>query len=87
MGGDGLGGEPGWTEFGGFLDALSDAGSAINVATQIGHNQVRSAVIGADARASYEELEAMRRIVAEALDAGAMGFFVPVSTSRPATTR
>jgi N-acyl-D-aspartate/D-glutamate deacylase len=51
MGGDGLGGEPGWTEFGGFLDALSDAGSAINVATQIGHNQVRSAVIGADARA------------------------------------
>jgi N-acyl-D-amino-acid deacylase len=75
MGGDRSKGEPGWTEFGGFLDALSDAGSAINVATQIGHNQVRRAVIGADARApSYEELEAMRRIVAEALDAGAMGF-------------
>ena len=34
-----------------------------------------SAVIGADARApSYEELEEMCRIVAEALDAGAMGF-------------
>ncbi len=75
MGGDASGGDPGWTEFGGFLSALAAAGSAINVATQIGHNQVRSAVIGADARApSYEELEAMRRIVAEALDAGAMGF-------------
>jgi N-acyl-D-amino-acid deacylase len=75
MGGDASAGEPTWTEFGGFLDALSASGSAINVATQIGHNQVRSAVIGADARApSYEELETMRRIVAEALDAGAMGF-------------
>ena len=75
LGGDNSNGAPGWTDFGGFLDALSQAGPAINVATQIGHNQVRTAVIGADARApSYEELEAMRRIVAEALDAGAMGF-------------
>ncbi|MBT3942573.1 MAG: D-aminoacylase [Chloroflexi bacterium] len=75
LGGDPSESDPGWTEFGGFLDALSESGSAINVATQIGHNQVRSAVIGADARApSYEELETMRRIVAEALDAGAMGF-------------
>ena len=75
MGGDDSDSEPGWTDFGGFLDALEEAGPVINVATQIGHNQVRSAVIGEDARApSYEELEAMRRIVAEALDAGAMGF-------------
>ncbi|HCV26943.1 MAG TPA: D-aminoacylase [Dehalococcoidia bacterium] len=75
MGGEPQDEGPGWTEFGGWLDTLSDAGSVINVATQIGHNQVRSAVIGADARApSYEEIEAMRRIVAEALDAGAMGF-------------
>lgn len=75
MGGQNPSGKPDWTDFGGFLDALEKAGSAINVATQIGHNQVRSAVIGPDARApSYEELESMRRIVSDALDAGAMGF-------------
>lgn len=66
--------QPGWSDFAGYLDALEQAGSAINVATQIGHNQVRTFVMGEDARApGADELVQMKRIVAEALDAGAMG--------------
>ena len=66
--------QPGWSDFAGYLDALGQAGSVINVATQIGHNQVRTAVMGEDARApTADELTQMERVVAEALDAGAMG--------------
>jgi N-acyl-D-amino-acid deacylase len=66
--------QPGWSDFAGYLDALEQAGSVINVATQVGHNQVRTFVMGEDARApSADELTQMERVVAEALDAGAMG--------------
>ncbi len=66
--------QPGWRDFAGYLDALDQAGGVINVATQIGHNQVRSFVMGDDARApGSDELTQMEREVAKALDAGAMG--------------
>jgi N-acyl-D-amino-acid deacylase len=66
--------QPDWSDFAGYLNALEQAGSVINVATQIGHNQVRTFVMGADARApSSDELLQMENTVAEALDAGAMG--------------
>jgi N-acyl-D-amino-acid deacylase len=65
----------GWSNFAGYLDALEQGGGVINVATQIGHNQVRTFVMGDDARApSFDELRQMESTVAEALDVGAMGF-------------
>ena len=67
--------EPTWTDFSGYLDALEDAGSTLNIGTQIGHGTVRTAVMGMDARApSTDELAHMRRLVEESLDAGALGF-------------
>jgi N-acyl-D-amino-acid deacylase len=47
----------------------------LNLAVQVGHGTVRAAVMGMDARASSgEELEDLKTLVAESLDAGAMGF-------------
>ena len=64
-----------WNDFLGYMNALEKAGSVINVATQIGHNQVRTAIMGEVARApTEEELLGMKRVVADALDSGAMGF-------------
>ena len=66
---------PGWTNFKGWLAALEKAGSTVNIATQVGHGQVRLAVLGMEARApTPEELDRMVAIVAESLDAGALGF-------------
>ncbi len=67
--------KPGWTGFDGYLAALDKAGSTINVATQVGHGTVRTAVMGMDARApTTEELDSMAGLVSESLDAGALGF-------------
>ncbi len=64
-----------WTGFAGYLDALAKARSTINIATQVGHGTVRSAAMGMDARApTPEELDRMVTLVAESLDAGALGF-------------
>ncbi|MFW6174872.1 MAG: N-acyl-D-amino-acid deacylase family protein [Chloroflexota bacterium] len=67
--------EPTWTDFAGYLDALEKARPVINQAAQVGHGRVRSAVLGMEARSpSPEELDRMRALVGEALDAGALGF-------------
>ena len=67
--------EPAWRDFAGYLDALAQKGSTLNLAAQVGHGTVRACVLGYDARApSGEELERMQALVAEALDAGALGF-------------
>jgi N-acyl-D-amino-acid deacylase len=67
--------EPAWSDFGGYLDALQRAGSTLNLAVQVGHGTVRAAVMGMDARAcGGDELERMQTLVADSLDAGAMGF-------------
>ncbi len=60
-----------------YLDAIEERGTAINVAAFIGHSPVRLYVMGEDASkraATPDEIERMRDIVAEALDAGALGF-------------
>jgi N-acyl-D-amino-acid deacylase len=65
----------GWTTFDEYHSRLEEAGSTINQATQVGHGTVRSAVMGFEDRGpTPEELERMRRLVAESLDAGALGF-------------
>lgn len=60
-----------------YLDAIEKAGSAINVGVLIGHTPTRLYVMGEEAterEASVDEVERMRAIVNEALDAGAIGF-------------
>ncbi len=60
-----------------YLDALDKQGTAINVAALIGHTPLRTYVLGEDAvsrEATADEIAAQRRLVREALDAGAIGF-------------
>jgi N-acyl-D-aspartate/D-glutamate deacylase len=60
-----------------FLDAMERRGVVPNVASFVGHSSVRTYVLGADAvkrTATDAEIAEMRRIVAEAVRAGAIGF-------------
>jgi len=60
-----------------FLDALERRGLVPNVASFVGHSSVRTYVLGADATkraATDAEIGEMRRIVLEAVRAGAIGF-------------
>lgn len=73
----GLGEEWGFESFPEYLDAVEGQGSAINVAVLLGHTPLRLYVMGEDAterEATEEEIGEMRRLVLEALDAGAIGF-------------
>ena len=58
-----------------FLARLDSAPAAINVASYIGHGTIRSRVMGDDFRrpASEAELARMRALVAEEMQAGALG--------------
>ncbi|MBW2422088.1 MAG: amidohydrolase family protein [Deltaproteobacteria bacterium] len=60
-----------------YLAAIRERGIAINFGGFIGHTAVRLWVMGAEAyerTASSEEIAAMRSVVREAVDAGALGF-------------
>jgi N-acyl-D-aspartate/D-glutamate deacylase len=60
-----------------YLDAIESRGTAINVGALVGHTPVRLYVMGEEAterEATPEEIAQMRRIVTEALEAGAVGF-------------
>lgn len=62
-------------EVGAALQAIEDAGPAVNVATLIGHNTVRSAVMGRAQRVpSVDELQKMKALVFRAMAEGAIGF-------------
>lgn len=53
---------------------VAQAGIAINYASLVGQNSIRSKVMGGDDRApSPEEMEAMKELVAEGMKAGAVG--------------
>src|SRR4051794_16244078 len=63
--------------YGGYLDAIEARGVRINFGGYIGHTAVRIHELGdeaSDRAATPEELAAMRRLVADAIDAGALGF-------------
>jgi len=72
----GRGFEPAWDTFPEYMDKVDDAEFTVNVATQIGHNAIRSYVMGqfADRRCNQQELEEMSTILRDALKAGAIGF-------------
>jgi N-acyl-D-aspartate/D-glutamate deacylase len=60
-----------------YLDAVARRGPLINVGGYVGHTAVRVYVMGDDAAeraATGDEVETMRRIVAESLRGGALGF-------------
>ena len=62
-------------ELGGALQAIADAGPAVNYATLIGHNTVRSAVMGRAQRApTVVELQRMKSLVFKGMAEGAVGF-------------
>ena len=64
-----------WTTFAEYLDVLRAARPSINVAHFVGHGAVRLAAIGPDNRpAGSDDLRAMERLIAEAMEAGAFGF-------------
>lgn len=67
------GGSP--VDVGGALAAIGRAGASVNFATFVGHNSVRSAVMGTARRApSATELAKMEALVAKAMADGAVGF-------------
>ena len=73
-----LGGLPwDWEDYGGYLDALERLAPAINVAGLVGHSAVRYYVMGDRAvkgQPSAEERKQMADVVAQSIDAGAIGF-------------
>ena len=63
-----------WTDLSGFHAAIARKGTAVNHATLIGQGTVRSFVMGNDQREpTPEELETMKKNVAEAMEQGAFG--------------
>ncbi|WP_421998421.1 N-acyl-D-amino-acid deacylase family protein [Reyranella sp.] len=67
-----------------YLDALERQGSAINVAALFGHTPLRLYVMGEESTeraATQDEVGTMKKLVREAMDAGAIGFGTSVSVS------
>lgn len=63
-----------WSSANEFLSLLEGLPLACNVATQVGHGSVRMAVMGFDTGPpSSAQLQAMRDLVADAMDAGTFG--------------
>jgi len=63
------------TDLAAYFGEIEQKGATINLASLIGHNSVRAAVIGtANRQASAEELEKMRALVDGAMGEGAVGF-------------
>jgi N-acyl-D-aspartate/D-glutamate deacylase len=64
----------GWATMAEYFDRLDRAGMPMNAVQTVGHTQVRSIVIGdVDRQATPAELERMKGLVREAMEAGAIG--------------
>lgn len=74
MSGPDCGPEWSWNSFGQFLDRLRAAPKATHVAALVGHGAIRAAGMGFGARKpTAAELDAMKALTAEAMEAGAVG--------------
>jgi N-acyl-D-aspartate/D-glutamate deacylase len=63
-----------WTTLGGYFARLERQRMATNVASYVGHEQVWTHVMGyGQSAATPEALEAMKRLIAQAMEEGAMG--------------
>jgi len=71
-------GDWGFETFPEYMDVIESNGMVLNVAVQVGHTCVRTWVMGADAQrrkeATSEEIDAMREVIREAMEVGAIGF-------------
>lgn len=64
-----------WRTMAGYLEALEARRPAINVATLVPNGNLRLATVGlADRPANTDEMRSMRRLLAQGLDEGALGF-------------
>ncbi|NJC56683.1 N-acyl-D-amino-acid deacylase family protein [Brevibacterium marinum] len=64
-----------WTGARGFFEAVHDVGPGINIALQVGLSSIRSYVMGPnDAAPDSQQLDSMKRQVAEAAEVGVYGF-------------
>lgn len=63
-----------WSTFGEYLSRLEEKGTALNVASLVGHGTIRTAVMGVDNRPpSSREMEEMKALVAQTMKEGAFG--------------
>jgi N-acyl-D-amino-acid deacylase len=63
-----------WRTFADYLGTLEQGGSAINIASLVGHGALRIATMGLDERApTAAELREMQQMVDEAMEGGALG--------------
>lgn len=70
-----------WETFGDYLDRL-EGGIGVNAGFLVGHCALRRYVMGAESaghEASSEQLEAMRAVLTESLEAGGLGFSTTLS--------
>jgi N-acyl-D-aspartate/D-glutamate deacylase len=80
----GLGDDWSFKTFPQYLDTLEKRGSAINVAALFGHTPLRMYVMGEESTeraATPGEIGAMKKLMREAMEAGAIGFGTSVSVS------
>ena len=78
-----------FASFGAYVAALRENPAAVNAAPMVGHSTLRVATMPElDRPANTEEIAEMRKLLREALDAGAVGFstglFYPPSRAAPA---
>ncbi|CAN5323640.1 amidohydrolase family protein [soil metagenome] len=67
-----------------YLDTLEKRGSSINIAALFGHTPLRLYVMGEESTeraATQDEIGAMKKLMREAMEAGAIGFGTSVSVS------
>ena len=63
-----------WTTLGGYFERLEKQGIATNVASYVGQGQVWTCIVGYEnRRPSNEELEEMKKLLAQAMQEGALG--------------
>ena len=74
-----------WRTFSEWLSRVEASGMALNYAPLVGHNAVRSSLMGLDFRrkASRAEVEKMKALVDEAMQAGAFGFSTGLDPALP----
>ncbi len=65
---------PNYDGYGGYMARLEEQPPGVNIGVLAGHGTIRAAVVGNEQRApSDNEMETMRALVAEAVDAGVLG--------------
>ena len=75
VGGIGLTPDLHWESFAQYLDVLRSVRPSVNIVHMVGHGALRIAAMGFEARpAGADEVRAMERGLADAMDAGAWGF-------------